>query len=169
MKRVAIMGNAAGGKSTLAHAISKTKNIPHFEIDKILWDENWEMQPIEKITSAHDKIINKTSWILDGMTQHELTKGRLARADTIILIDQPFELHKSRALQRLENWDSLEFRPANQAIAPPADKLVAMLDYVNNDIMPVVRHLVDEAENSGTITYRLSSFEEIDAFKSSCL
>jgi len=42
MSRVVILGNAGGGKSTLARKLDERHAIPHVEIDALLWQEGWD-------------------------------------------------------------------------------------------------------------------------------
>lgn len=42
MKRIAVIGNAGGGKSTLCRKLSKAKNIPLYPIDRIQWKPGWK-------------------------------------------------------------------------------------------------------------------------------
>jgi adenylate kinase family enzyme len=37
MSRIAIIGNAGGGKSTLARKLAKQRGLRHIEIDRLLW------------------------------------------------------------------------------------------------------------------------------------
>ncbi len=45
MRRVAVIGNAAGGKSTLARALASVQGLPHHEVDAILWKPDWTAVP----------------------------------------------------------------------------------------------------------------------------
>jgi adenylate kinase family enzyme len=37
MQRIVVIGNSAGGKSTLARALAKRRDLPCIELDGILW------------------------------------------------------------------------------------------------------------------------------------
>src|SRR3982750_2556107 len=44
--RIAIIGNAAGGKSTLARKMSTARGLPCIEVDTLLWQEGWKLAPV---------------------------------------------------------------------------------------------------------------------------
>ena len=41
MSRIVVIGNAGGGKSTLARLLAQRRGLPHIEIDRLLWQEGW--------------------------------------------------------------------------------------------------------------------------------
>jgi adenylate kinase family enzyme len=41
MERIAVIGNAGGGKSTLARALASRRRLPYVEIDALLWRGGW--------------------------------------------------------------------------------------------------------------------------------
>ncbi len=45
MTRVAVIGNAAGGKSTLCRQLSHARKLPYFPVDKIQWRPGWHLVP----------------------------------------------------------------------------------------------------------------------------
>ena len=42
---VAVIGNAAGGKSTLCRQLSHARKLPYFPVDKIQWRPGWQLVP----------------------------------------------------------------------------------------------------------------------------
>ena len=47
MRRVAIIGNGGGGKSTLARRLASQIACPCIEIDAVLWQPEWRLAPVE--------------------------------------------------------------------------------------------------------------------------
>ena len=45
MERIAVIGNAGGGKSTLARALATRRGLPYVEIDALLWRDGWQPAP----------------------------------------------------------------------------------------------------------------------------
>jgi len=41
MTRVAVIGNAGGGKSTMCRSLRHVQQLPYYAIDKIQWKPNW--------------------------------------------------------------------------------------------------------------------------------
>ncbi len=102
MKRITIIGNTGSGKSTFAMKIKEITGLPVYHIDKILWKKNWERTPEDEFTSKHGSILEKTSWILDGVGYHSTWEERFSAADTIIFLDMSLETCKRQALKRME-------------------------------------------------------------------
>jgi adenylate kinase family enzyme len=47
VSRFAIIGNAGGGKSTLARVLARQRRLRHVEIDELLWQEGWKLSPAD--------------------------------------------------------------------------------------------------------------------------
>jgi hypothetical protein len=45
--RVVIIGNAAGGKSTLARTLAARRDLPLVEMDRLLWRKGWQLAPAD--------------------------------------------------------------------------------------------------------------------------
>lgn len=93
MKRVAIFGNAGGGKSTLARNLSEITGLPLFVIDKMRWQEGGVEVPHEEYLAAHAELIRNEAWIIDGFENAALAWERFAAADTLVHVDLPIALH----------------------------------------------------------------------------
>ncbi|MHA1212798.1 MAG: hypothetical protein ACTSSH_10085 [Candidatus Heimdallarchaeota archaeon] len=102
MKRLAIIGNAGAGKSTLAVLLGKKLNLPVFHLDKLLWKEGWERTPEKEFVAKHQKILEKEEWILDGVAYKSTYEDRFSQAEIILFLDVPVEVCVEHALQRME-------------------------------------------------------------------
>jgi adenylate kinase family enzyme len=98
-RRVAIVGNIAGGKSTLARALAEATGIPHREYDTLLW-RGTELLPDEEAIALEQAWLAEPLWIIDGMGAWEAMERRLDRADGIIFIDLPLWQHYAWAAER---------------------------------------------------------------------
>ncbi len=103
MNRIVVIGNAASGKSTLSMKLQEITSIPVYHLDKILWKADWERTPEDEFTSEHDKILENSSWIIDGVAYKSTYEKRFEASDTIIFLDTPLEICKERALQRMHD------------------------------------------------------------------
>ncbi|MEA2913074.1 MAG: hypothetical protein QOJ15_5155 [Bradyrhizobium sp.] len=45
MARIVVIGNAAGGKSTLARRLAHGRDLPLVEVDRLLWQPGWQLTP----------------------------------------------------------------------------------------------------------------------------
>jgi adenylate kinase family enzyme len=59
MKKIAIIGATASGKTTLANKISKILDIPVYHLDKIAWKDNRVFAAQALIIEKVDEIIKK--------------------------------------------------------------------------------------------------------------
>jgi len=100
MTRVAIIGNAGGGKSTLSRKLSQALGLELFAIDRIQWKPGWVPASPEEIKRRHNAILAHERWIIDGWGTHETIVARFEAADTIILVDHPLHIHYWWALKR---------------------------------------------------------------------
>src|SRR5205823_5961935 len=100
MSRVAIIGNAGGGKSTLARRLSRAKGLPLHVIDRIQWKPGWVAAPAEEVRRPHEEILAQERWIIDGWGGRENIEARFAAADTIIYVDHPLYVHYWWAMKR---------------------------------------------------------------------
>lgn len=93
MQKIAIIGNAGGGKSTLARHLSQQLNIPLYEVDLYQWLPGWERPSSEKLDALYAEWLTQPAWIIDGWGSWENLEKRFAQADTIIFVDFPFWRH----------------------------------------------------------------------------
>ncbi|MGO7133456.1 adenylate kinase [Rhizobium leguminosarum] len=166
MTRTAIVGNAGGGKSTLAREIASAFGTPHTEIDKLLWQEGWVEKPSEVYERQHATVIAENRWVIDGLGRLDLIPQRLGRATEIILIDMPLWMHFWLAAERQISWvrGDLEHTPGGLSAMPPTEALFQAIWEVEQSWMPKIRALCSEAEERGKSVTRLASVEEINAF-----
>lgn len=95
-----IIGNAGGGKSTLAHRLAERHALPYIAVDRIQWLPGWVEQAEERVTQQLDQIANGENWIIDGWGPWPCIARRLALSDTIIFIDLPLWMHFWFAAER---------------------------------------------------------------------
>jgi adenylate kinase family enzyme len=164
MSRIVIIGNAGGGKSTLARTLAKQRGLRHVEIDRLLWQEGWQLTPDDVYARQHAEIIKGDCWVIDG--QQVSIPDRVSRATDIILIDMPLWMHFWLAAERQIAWTSgrLEHKPGGISQMPPTQALFRAIWEVDQAWMPEVRTLCLNAEKDGTPVTRLTSVDELDAF-----
>ena len=66
MKKVAMFGNAGGGKSTLSKRLSDITGLPLHVLDKIKYQSGGAEVPYEEYKHTHEKILATDRWIIDG-------------------------------------------------------------------------------------------------------
>ena len=100
MKRVAIFGNAGGGKSTLARELASITGLPLHVVDKIQFPGGIEA-PHEEYLAQHEKLLEGSEWIVDGYGCVKSAWLRFEAADTLIHLDLPLGVHFLWVTKRL--------------------------------------------------------------------
>src|SRR5690242_17943992 len=83
MQRVAVFGNAGGGKSTLARRLAEITGLPLYPLDLIQYTAAGEI-PREQFLAAHAALLSREAWIIDGYGTTATAWERFAAADTLI-------------------------------------------------------------------------------------
>jgi adenylate kinase family enzyme len=168
MSRIAIIGNAGGGKSTLVRTLATQRLLRHVEIDQLLWQEGWKLSPVDVYLKQHAEIISSDRWVIDGLGQKMSIPDRLARATDIILIDMPVWMHFWLAAERQIAWTTVTLKhpPGGISTLPPLEALFRTIWNVDQNWMPEVRALCVRAEATGTTVTRIASLDELNAFAS---
>ena len=111
MQRVALIGNAGGGKTTLARLLGETLNLPVHHVDSIQYKPGWRRAPSTECDQVLDSLAVSARWIIDGFGSDGGIERRLRAADTVIFVDFPLQVHywwackrqwRSRVRQRAE-------------------------------------------------------------------
>jgi adenylate kinase family enzyme len=101
MKRIAIFGNAGGGKSTLARELAAITGLPLYVIDKIKFRPGGAEVPQEEYLRLHSAVVSRDAWIIDGFECVKLAWERFEAADTLVHVDLPLALHALWVTKRL--------------------------------------------------------------------
>jgi adenylate kinase family enzyme len=166
MTKVAILGNAGGGKSTLSKALSEAKDLPLYQLDKIAWNPGWVATPKQTFDREHDSIVEKDAWIIDGMSSLESIKRRMERADTIILIDNPLWIHYCWAAKRQfmclfqDRPDFVEGCP----MLPKTWELAEMIWRIDKHLRPTLIELMENQRDNKQV-YHIQSPDELACFR----
>jgi hypothetical protein len=91
-----VIGNGAGGKTTLARALG----LPHHEVDAVVFRSDWSRAPRREVEATLDGWLDEDDWVIDGLGPLDCVRRRLDRADTIVWIDLPLRTHLRRAIRR---------------------------------------------------------------------
>ena len=101
MKRVAVFGNAGGGKSTLARRLAELTGLPLYVMDMMQFRPGGMKVPQHEFLQAHADLLRRDEWIIDGFGSVALAWERFAAADTLIYVDLPLFTHHRWVTRRL--------------------------------------------------------------------
>ena len=93
MKKVAVFGNAGGGKSTLSKRLAERTGLPLIALDLIQYKPGGDKVSDQEHKTAHDEILQQDCWIIDGFGSLDTVWERLEVADTLVYIDLPVVQH----------------------------------------------------------------------------
>lgn len=164
--RIVIIGNAGGGKSTLARAMAARRDLPLIEVDKLLWQPDWSETPDAEYEAQHAPLIASEKWMMEGLGKLDTIRDRMLRATWIILIDMPIWMHFWLAAERQIAWakGELEHPPAgNQTFITTRDMFETLWE-TEQEMMPTIRANVDEAEAAGIKVTRIALVDALNAF-----
>ena len=86
--RICILGPSNSGKSTLADAIARKRNLEVVHLDLLfhLPNTDWEQRPKSEFMALHDTAIAGERWVMDGNYAIGMPQ-RFQRATGLILLD----------------------------------------------------------------------------------
>ena len=165
MKRVAIFGNAGGGKSTLARELAAITGLPLYVLDKIKYRPGGGEVPYEEYLQAHTTLVHCNEWIIDGFGCIRSVWQRFEAADTLIHVDLPLVVHVLGVTKRLvkglfvppEGW------PENSPIIRSSIESYRVLWPCHSRLTPKYRSYVSEAAQRKQV-FHLRSRRELKQF-----
>jgi hypothetical protein len=166
MQRVAIIGNAGGGKSVLARKLGEALDLPVYPFDDLQWRPGWERTPGNEINATHAEWIAQPRWIIDGWGNWQILQARFDAADTIIFVDFPIAVHYwwaakrqiKAALNRNLGWP-----PQGCAALPVTGHLFKLMWRIHTEMRPQLIELIDRYTKDTQIV-RLKSPHEMRRF-----
>jgi adenylate kinase family enzyme len=105
VNRVAVFGNAGGGKSTLARQLAEITGLPLVSIDVIKYRDGIYCPNSaigdDEYRRLHADLIGRDRWIIDGFDTMSQTWERFQAADTLVFLDLPLTTHLRWITKRL--------------------------------------------------------------------
>jgi len=168
--RIVVVGNAGGGKSTLATSLASQYSLPLKECDPLLWkwNERYERVSDAEFLAAHAQIIETDHWVLEGLGLAVSFESRIQRATNIVLIDFPIWQHYWLCAERQIQWErgELDHVPGTGTQMPPLKRLFSSIDIVEREWMPKLRKIVESVDRkAGTVVQIVSDYSELESFK----
>jgi adenylate kinase family enzyme len=165
MKKVAVFGNAGGGKSTLSKRLSEVTGLPLHIIDKIQYQSGGIEVPPADYKGVHEEILLTDQWIIDGFGCMETLWLRLNEADTLVFVDLPLYIHFWWVTKRLilGSFKPPEGWPDNSSIWESSLNSYRVLWLCDKRLTPKYREYIKQVQNIKCV-YHLRSAREISQF-----
>jgi hypothetical protein len=165
VKRVAVFGNAGGGKSTLARRLAELTGLPLYAVDIMQYRAGSGKVPHEDYLSMHADILRRDAWIIDGYGCTASAWERFAVADTLVYVDLPLITHYMWVTRRLikglfvnpEGW------PDGSPMWSSTLEGYRVIPLCHRHLTPRYRQLVSEVASSKRV-HHLRSPAEMQAF-----
>lgn len=146
MNRIAVFGNAGGGKSTLTRQLASITRLPLHSIDTMKYKPGGDEVPHDEYLQMHSELLRKNEWIIDGFGCVTSAWERFSAADTLVYIDLPLPIHYLWVTKRLakglvvtpEGW------PENSPIWRGTLNSYRVLRLCHERLTPKYRQLVAE-------------------------
>lgn len=97
--RIAVVGPAVSGKSTLARTLGEVLGLPVVEIDALYWEADWGVAEPGEFLSRVNAATTADSWIVDGHYER-IWPSIWPRAETVIWLDLPLRILLVRGFRR---------------------------------------------------------------------
>jgi adenylate kinase family enzyme len=166
MKKVAVFGNAGGGKSTLARRLAELTGLPLYVVDVLKFGPGGAAIPHDEYLEVHAELLGRGEWIIDGFGCVASAWERFAAADTLVYVDLPLLTHYRWVTKRLvgglfadpPGW------PPNSPLWSSTLSSYRTIPRCHRSLTPRYRQLVADAAATSTRVHHLRSAREIEAF-----
>ena len=165
MKRVAVFGNAGGGKSTLAKRLAELTHLPLYSIDMMQFKAGGDAVPHDEYLKVHADLLRREQWIIDGFGCVSSAWERFAAADTLVYVDLSLLTHYRWVTKRFikglfvlpEGW------PDNSPMWSSTLSSYRVLPLCHRHLTPRYRQLVADAAASKRV-HHLRSAAQVRSF-----
>jgi len=165
MKKVAVFGNAGGGKSTLSKRLSEIAGLPLYILDKIQYLPGGAEVPQEEYKRTHQEILETERWIIDGFGCQETLWLRLERADTLVFVDLPLFVHFWWVTKRMivGHFKPPEGWPENSPILSSSLSSYRALWLCYKYLTPRYREYIKQVQSTKSV-YHIRSTQQMSQF-----
>jgi adenylate kinase family enzyme len=165
MRKVAVFGNAGGGKSTLARRLAEVTGLSLYPLDTIQFRAGGGKVPHEEYLKVHTDLVSRDQWIIDGYGCVASAWERFAAADTLVYIDLPLVTHYRWVTKRLVKglFQNPEGWPENSPVWSSTLDSYRVVWLCHRRLTPRYRQLVADASSSKRV-HHLKSPAEMKAF-----
>ena len=93
IQKIAVVGNAGAGKTTLSRNLAKIHGLPLVHVDSIQFLPGMKIRPHSESIRILNEIQATGSWIIDGYGPLDIIEKRFQASDRVVFIDFPLWHH----------------------------------------------------------------------------
>lgn len=103
-----MLGRGGAGKTTAAKQLGRLLQVPVFELDEMFWCTDLAPTSPQRWASLQFELAVADRWVMDGdLGPYDVLEPRLARADTVVVLDFGLVRCLWRAARR--SWERVDF------------------------------------------------------------
>jgi adenylate kinase family enzyme len=150
IRRIAIIGNGGGGKTTLSRALAERYRLEVTHVDSVQYLPGMITRNIEETRKLLNGIADRESWIIDGFGPFDVMERRFQIADKIVFVDFHLWRHywwcTKRQIKSI--WRPRDELPegCNEGTVSHTIRLFKILWRVHSQIKPKLEEIFDRPD-----------------------
>jgi adenylate kinase family enzyme len=155
--KIAVIGNAGGGKTTLSRRLAQIHKLPLTHVDSVQFIPGMKIRPYSESIKILSEIQDQSAWIIDGYGPLDIIEKRFQLADKVVFIDFPLWRHywwcTKRQIQNL--WTRREELPegCSEVSWAHSVKLFQSLQKVHRQMRPELLKILSREKYCGKVIY----------------
>ena len=155
--KIAVIGNAGGGKTRLSRRLSELHQLPVVHVDSIQFLPGMNIRPQDETRSVLRDVAGRERWLIDGFGPLDLIEQRFQLADQVVFIDFPLWRHAWWCSKRQIKsfWQRREELPigCNEATFAHTVKLFKTLWRVHKQMRPELVRILQRQNLRGKVIF----------------
>lgn len=160
--KIAIIGNAGSGKSSLGLIVHKLLGLPLYHLDQYFWKPGWIEPDRTEFEKIHTQLCDQgvdvpaeslsEGWIIEGMAVRFL-EYRIQKSDIIIFLDMPTYMCLYRILKRAFTHFGCEYFASAKGCPErgPSFRFLKFIWHFNAEKRPVIIRLLEKYKDQKKI------------------